>query len=121
MLARMIIAAGAVLTASGAAAEDADVKAWIEAEENHGLIEMKSMAETSAPARIHYVLDVERVSESGRSSSSQSGEADIEPGEPVLLSRSAVNAGPDGYLRATLTVTTASGAVEKDEWEYRAR
>ncbi len=91
-----------------------DLQAWIDTEEGGGMIALKSMARADAAMTVRYSLTLERVSGSGRSQSSQSGQVSLQGSEPVTLSRSSVNAVEDGYLEATLTVSGPSGEEVTD-------
>lgn len=102
---------------SAAQTEETELQAWIETHERDGMIELVSMARAAGPVSLRYSLSVERVSNSGRSQSSQNGEVTLSGPEAKELSRSAVNAVDEGYLLATLTIVDQHGNEASDRIE----
>lgn len=107
------ITAAATAGAPSAATQEAPggetgLEAWVEAREADGRLELVSHAQADAAAHVEYMLEVERRSSAGRSSTRQGGRAELEAGEPARLSVSGVDY-RDGTVRATLTVRTHGG------------
>ncbi len=114
------LSAAAAVSAVSAHAEVSSVKAWLAVREVDGQLEFKSMAQTAEPSQLSYRLTVERISDSGRSSTSQGGSVASEDSEAVVLSTVRVNRLDNGTVRAVLKVTTPDGESAEDTIDWKA-
>lgn len=114
------LSAAAAVLAVSAHAEVAVMKAWLDVREVDGQLEFKSMAQTAEPSQLTYRLTVERISDSGRSSTSQGGNVVSEDSKAVVLSTVRVNRLDSGTVRAVLKVTTPDGQFAEDTIDWKA-
>jgi hypothetical protein len=86
------------LVMQSAVARAGEVIGWMDVRPADGKIEIAGHAYSAARVAVDYTLKVDRAGPSGRTSTSQRGRAEIEPGEVARLSTTSVNLGGKGRV-----------------------
>jgi hypothetical protein len=103
------------LVMQSAAARAGEVIGWMDVRPSDGKIEIAGRAYSAAPASLDYTLKIDRAGPSGRTSTSQRGHAEIEPGEVARLSTSSVNLGANDELTVILTLSSSGRTLATSE------
>jgi hypothetical protein len=105
--------AGLVMQSSVARA--GEVIGWMDVRPADGQIEIAGHAYSAARVAVDYTLKVDRAGPSGRTSTSQRGHAEIEPGEVARLSTTSVNLGAKDALTVVLTLSNSGRTLATSE------
>jgi hypothetical protein len=98
-----------------AAAQAGEVIGWMDVRPSDGKIEIAGRAYSAAPAAVDYTLKTDRAGPSGRTSTSQRGRAEIEPGQVARLSTTSVNLGAKDELTVVLTLSSGGRTLSTSE------
>ena len=91
------------------------VRGWIEESQKGGVHNFAVMAEAGEDAHIRYELEARHSGASGKSTTSQSGQAQLKPGVPQRLSSMSLNiANRDAYC-VKLLIYSNNMVVAKDQ------
>ena len=95
--------------ASASGPPDGTVVCRIRMERKSGLLFLHAMAASARPASGSYTLILRKHSATGTSQTMQQGDVALRPGSETLLATTAVEAGAEGHLSASLTLDTNRG------------